>query len=177
MLKYICGDIMNLLFTKLNKRVNVKEFYEIVDIEMNSGFIPYTESMILECIKYMDNFIVKDIDKDLIVGFITIEENDYLYNNSNYIVNISVLPEYRRNGLAKGLILFACKYYQNMNSENIQLTLDVNLDNKAIELYKKIGFEKLEMLSRNGKTDIVMGADINKLIFNISKLVDFKMDI
>lgn len=164
---------MSYKYLKLDNKVTRKQFYEIVEIEMNSGFIPYTESMIAECIIYLDNFVC--LCDDVIIGFITVEPFDELYDESNYIVNLSVRPDFRGNNIAKELIRYACKFYLNNELiKNKQITLDVDLDNKALNLYKLIGFNELDILSRNGKTNIVMGQDASLIIKKIDELLGEK---
>ena len=100
---------------------------------------------------------------------------DELYDESNYIVNISVYPDYRGNNIAKKLIRFACNYYlENKLIKNKQITLDVELNNKALKLYELIGFERSNVPSRNGKTNIVMGQDASLLIKKIDELLGEK---
>lgn len=160
-------------YYKLSNKVSRKQFYEIVEIELNSGFIPYTESMIAECILYMDNFVCSYNDE--IIGFITVEPFDELYDESNYIVNISVYPDYRGNNIAKKLIRFACNYYlENKLIKNKQITLDVELNNKALKLYELIGFERLNVPSRNGKDNIVMGQDAKVIVDKIDEILENK---
>lgn len=164
---------MDYKIVKLPNKVTQKQFYEIVDIELNSGFIPYTESMIAECIIYLDNFVC--VYEDTIIGFVTVEPFDKLYDESNYIVNISVHPDYRGRNISKDLIRHMCLYYlNNSNIPNKYITLDVELDNKALRLYEKIGFVKLEILSRNGNSNIVMGQDASVLVDNINKILSDK---
>ena len=61
-------------------------------------------------------------------------------NGSIYMVNLTVLPEYRRQGIAQKLIDISTQYYIN-KGYTLLVSLNVDKDNiPAVNLYQKVGF-------------------------------------
>jgi ribosomal protein S18 acetylase RimI-like enzyme len=73
------------------------------------------------------------------VGFLYLEEN----NNWLYTIEyVFVDPKYRKMGLATGLLNYAMKLAKAKGAKKVNLNVDSN-STKAIDLYKKLGFEKI----------------------------------
>ena len=73
------------------------------------------------------------------IGFLYLEENtDWLYT----IEYVFVDPNYRRMGLATKLINYAMMLARQKGARKVNLNVDAN-SKKAIDLYRKIGFEKI----------------------------------
>lgn len=58
------------------------------------------------------------------------------------ILSICVLPEFRRQGLAKSLLLFLINYAEQHDIESIFLEVSVE-NTSAIKLYESVGFHKI----------------------------------
>ena len=57
------------------------------------------------------------------------------------MVNLTVLPEYRKQGIAKTLIKTATKYYIS-KGYTLPMSTSVDRDNtSAVNLYKRVGFQ------------------------------------
>ncbi len=154
-------------FEKVDEcNMTAEGFAQIVEIERNSETEPYSSEMLAQCIKDMDNFVCSDHGR--IVGFITIRSSFRYFYNSLYIVNIQVLHSYRGRGIAKRLMYQAYQYYKQGHSGKL-VFLDVAKTNKALDLYTKIGFQVMDLPSKNGSTDVVMAMPLSLLGENVKK--------
>ena len=110
-----------------------------------------------------DNFAC--IDGDKIVAHITYNPQSQRRNGSIYMVNLTVLPEYKQQGIATNLILCAVEYYIK-HRFNLPMSTSVDKDNiPAINLYKKVGFEIKEPICDLDQDDeqYIMDADLNTI--------------
>ncbi len=79
-------------------------------------------------------YLLKDEKK--VIGYI----GAHNISGEVYITNIAVLPDYRRHGYAKRLLMFLC--YMSEKEDASFITLEVRRSNEAaISLYEKCGFE------------------------------------
>lgn len=149
-------------FCKLNLRtLSRDQFEQIVAIEKNCGLEPYSREMLLECIESLDTYAC--MDGDTVAGFITIQASPRRMGGGLYIVNLNVAKSYRRQGLALKLITTGCRRYAESHKGSFVI-LDVAKDNTAAwHLYKKLGFDLTDIPSRNGDTDVVMVAKLDRL--------------
>ena len=117
--------------------------------------------MLLECIESLDTYAC--MDGDTVAGFITIQASPRRMGGGLYIVNLNVAKSYRRQGLAQKLITTGCRRYAASHKGSFVI-LDVAKDNTAAwHLYKKLGFDLTDIPSRNGETDVVMVAKLDRL--------------
>ncbi len=146
--------------------LTLPQFAQLCDLEENCGLEPYSPQMIMECIVSMDTFACMQGGR--ILGFITgIPDGTYL-GRSVYIVNINVGAPYRRRGIGKRLLLHLCRFYLS-DYAHLPVTLDVARNNPARNLYECFGFQKTEIPSRNGPTDIVMKTTLLDLVQRLEK--------
>lgn len=158
------------VYKKINNEDVTEDIFNKVMAVENSTGSGYSE----EQMKNMwsdnsknDNFVC--FDKDKIVAFITYNPNSKRRNGSIYMVNLTVLPEYRRRGIAKNLIFTATKYYLN-KGETQTASLHVDKDNTpAINLYLNVGYEIVEpiCLVDEDEGQYIMEASLNKIIKTI----------
>lgn len=59
--------------------------------------------------------------------------------------NLAVLPEYRGKGLGKLLLLHMMQLAEDKNCPGVLLQVNVN-NSRAIEIYRKVGFETVRLL-------------------------------
>ena len=145
------------------------DFLRIAELEANCGLPdPYPPELIAELLTALTNFVCR-ID-GRIVGFIMINGHGRYFGDSVYIVNINVDSAFRGQGVAKRLILEACRYYLPGRADRL-MTLDVTLGNPARRLYESIGFRRTMLPSRNGKTDIVMAAPLSAIAAAIEAII------
>jgi ribosomal protein S18 acetylase RimI-like enzyme len=131
-----------LIYKKLaQKDVTQDLFNQIMAVENSTGS-GYDEDVMREIWitgDRNDNFVCMDNDK--IIAHITYNPKSKRRNGSIYMVNLTVLPEYRRQGIAQKLIYTANNYYVD-NGYTLLTSLNVDKDNiPAINLYQKVGFE------------------------------------
>ena len=129
-------------YTKLEEKdVTDVLFKQIIEVENSTGS-GYSEDVMKEIFiagHKNDNFVCFDNDK--IVAHITFNPKSKRRNGSIYMVNLTVLPEYRKQGIAKTLIKTATNYYIS-KGYSIPMSTSVDRDNiSAVNLYKKVGFE------------------------------------
>lgn len=118
------------------KEISVSEnnVSEIFSIEKECFELLLPTNTFNEAIKNKDYFKCVEIDKK-IVAYLLGTFNDY----EGEIIEIAVLSDYRNNGYAQLLINNFVKFLSGKEF----LYLEVRENNiKAIELYKKIGFEQ-----------------------------------
>jgi len=130
----------NLKYYRLDrKNITEEQFEQIVAVESEDG---YTEDQLRRIWfedEKDDNFVCVDGDK--IIAHISYNPQSKRRNGSLYMINLSVLPEYRRKGIAMGLINTATEYYMSQD-QTLPMSLSVDKDNiPALRLYQKVGFE------------------------------------
>ena len=119
-----------------------EDFEQAYDIEQSCFVDPYPrQQLVYEFEENPLNKIVVAVDKDKIVGFI-----DYMVTfNSATIIQIAVINEYRKQGIATKLL----KEMENSFPKDIEdvvenVTLEVRETNEAARnLYKKNGYEEV----------------------------------
>jgi len=101
--------------------------------------------------KWRDVFLVAEVKGEVVayimtrvewgVGFFTLR-----IVKKGHIVSIAVLPEYRRRGIAKKLMSNVLETLKNRYKSN-EVYLEVRVSNvPAINLYEKLGFEKVKVI-------------------------------
>lgn len=79
------------------------------------------------------HFVVATVDEK-VIGYMGLQ----IFSGEGYVTNVAVLPEYRRQGIAKMLI------EKQMQNEMSFITLEVRESNlPAIKLYESCGFENV----------------------------------
>ena len=148
-------DIRRIRLSDITK----EQFEEIVDLELNCGLEPFTPEMLaidIDC-----EYTYACFDDGHIAGFITVSDEEGYFSEDLFIFNINVGERWRRRGLASKLIREALLIHEGCRT----MSLDVTLTNeKALNLYKKLGFEPTGTPSMNGPTDIVMQIDRETLL-------------
>ena len=150
----------NLQYVKLSqKEITDEQFRQVCEVENSTGN-GYSEEIMrqiwVESDKN-DNFVC--IDNNKIIAHISYNPLSKRRNGSIFMVNLTVLPEYRKQGIAQNLIFEACNYYLN-RKETLPMSTSVDKTNlPAINLYKKVGFDSkyidvyLELCEKNAAQD------------------------
>lgn len=129
-------------YKKINNKNITEEIFKQVMVVENSSCSGYHEEQMRSMWNTKsknDNFVC--LDKDKIVAYVTYNPNSKRRNGSIYMVNLTVMPEYRRQGIAQNLILTATNHYLSKGETKVA-SLHVDEDNTpAIHLYKKVGYE------------------------------------
>lgn len=131
------------IFRKLDKsEVTDDIFKQIVAVEQSDGGDCYTEEQLKEIwINDLkdDNFVC--ILDDRIIAHISFNPQSQRRNGSIYMINLMVMPSYRRRGIAQNLIYTATNYYKGKTPLEKIMSLSVDKDNfPAVSLYKKVGY-------------------------------------
>jgi len=157
----------NLIFKKIdNHSVSPKQFDDIVAVEQSGSEDCYTEEQLRQIYLENENYInYACFDGDKIVAHIATNPNSKRRNGSIYIINITVLPDYRRQGIGQKLIHAVCKYYLE-NNYSLPMSVSVDKDNQnAINLYLKVGFEIKDPICEADEDDeqYILDATLSKL--------------
>ena len=114
------------------KEATLGDIAEIVKIENACFSTPWSEESLKESLKSeCSHFYLAEADGKT-AGYIGVQ----IFSGEGYVTNVAVLPEYRRQGIAKALIEKA------LENDMQFLTLEVRESNTpAINLYKSLGFE------------------------------------
>lgn len=118
----------------LIKIASAENAADIEKIEKACFSTPWSRESILESLANpASKFYIAQLDGNT-AGYIGLQ----IFSGEGYITNVAVLPEYRRRGIAKALLERA------LENEAEFITLEVRESNSpAIELYKKLGFERV----------------------------------
>lgn len=140
---------------KINRdKLTEEQFEQIVSVEQSGSADCYTREQLKELwieSEKNDNFVC--VDNDKIIAYISFNPFSQRRNGSIYIINLVVLKEYRRQGIASNLIKFGCEYYLE-KGVILPVSLSVDKDNiAALNLYKKLGFDIKEPICEIDKDD------------------------
>ena len=109
----------------------------VVKIENECFSSPWTKEGIEEELHNENSHFLVSLIGEEVAGYIGVQE----ICGESYITNIGVLPEYRRKGIAKSLLLSAITGSRERKCEFI--TLEVRESNfAAISLYESLNFER-----------------------------------
>lgn len=113
------------------KLATLNNVSDILKIENACFSTPWTEQGIAESIENENTYLyIATIDAE-IAGYMGVQ----IFSGEGYVTNVATLPEHRRKGVAKALILEVLK------NEMEFLTLEVRESNiPAINLYKSLDF-------------------------------------
>ena len=126
--------------------------------------------------KLNDNFVC--LSNDRIVAHITFNPQSKRRNGSIYMTNLTVLPEYRRMGIAQSLIGEAVEYY-TCNGFALPMSLHVDKSNiPALKLYQKVGYKIKDTICEfdSDKDQYIMEASPQKLKDKIKSIKSEKQD-
>lgn len=153
------------------KEVTDALFKQIMEVENSTGS-GYEENIMRELFitgHKNDNFVCFDDNK--IVAHITFNPKSKRRNGSIFMVNLTVLPEYRKQGIAKTLIKTATDYYIS-KGYTLPMSTSVDRDNtSAVNLYKRVGFEIKPPI-----TEVEIADDDEQYIMD-AKLEDLCIDL
>lgn len=145
-----------------------EQFAQMVEIEANCGLEPYSPAMLWECVEQLDTFAC--FAGGVLAGFITTHICTRYFGSSLYIVNLNVAQPYRGQKIAKQLMYEVYAYYIR-DHRGMLVSLDVTKTNKAINLYEQIGFQAMDIPSKNGDGDIVMALSLEQLGCRLKQLL------
>ena len=167
-----------LRYKKLERKDVTEELFEQVMLVENSTGSGYDEETMREIWitrDNNDNFVCMDGDK--IVAHISYNPKSKRRNASIYMVNLTVLPEYRRRSIAQNLIYIATKYYIG-NGYSLLMSTSVDKDNiPAVSLYQKVGFEIKEPICEADEDDeqYIMDSSLQNIKLTLEEI--FKENI
>ena len=143
-----------LTYKKIDRKdVTEDMFKQIVAVENSTGS-GYEEEIMREiwiARDNNDNFACFDGDK--IIAHISYNPKSKRRKGSIFMVNLTVLPEYRRRGIAQNLIYTATNYYID-NGYTLLTSVSVDKDNiPAVNLYQKVGFKIREPICEADEDD------------------------
>jgi len=125
---------------------------------------PWSISSLSYELKNSDAILEVATSRESIIGYVCIRS----ILDVTHILKITVLPEFRRSGVAFHLLEKALQKLRQVKGENLYVTLEVReSNNAAISLYEKSGFK--ENGRRKGyykspdEDAVIMGQEINKI--------------
>ncbi len=147
------------------------EFYDLDQvIKINRICLPenypksFFESMYY---KYKDFFLVAEVDQKIVAYMMNRLEHGFSNLKFSivrkaHVISIATLPEYRRRGIAKKLILTSFDLFRKADALEVYLEVRVS-NHAAIRLYEKLGFEikkELKGYYVDGESAYLMVADL-----------------
>ena len=109
---------------------------QVAMLERECFSSPWSEKMLEETFDNPCSYLIVWEDEDKVAGYIGL----YKILDEGYITNVAVSPDFRRRGIAYGLV-------EKLVEENRDLsfiTLEVRASNTgAIALYEKLGFKQV----------------------------------
>ncbi|MBQ7798841.1 MAG: GNAT family N-acetyltransferase [Clostridia bacterium] len=131
-----------LTYKKLDRKDVSEELFKQIMVVENSTGSGYDEDIMREIWitgDKNDNFVCMDEDK--VIAHISYNPKSKRRNGSIFMVNLTVLPEYCKRGIAQNLIYTATNYYID-NGYTLLTSVSVDKVNiPAVNLYQKVGFE------------------------------------
>ncbi|ADN35317.1 ribosomal-protein-alanine acetyltransferase [Methanolacinia petrolearia DSM 11571] len=139
-------------------RAGLPDISRIVEIENNLFPDPWNEQAFRDVLFYYSNtFFTLKSDGD-IVGFITAGIEDTSEVLYGHIMNLAVVPEYRKMGLG-GRLMQRMEYeFIVSGAEGSQLEVRVS-NGDAISFYKKLGYSQVMVIGgyyNNGEDAVLM---------------------
>lgn len=134
--------------------MNATHVSQVAALEKLCFADPWSEMSIASELQNLWAYWLVAVSDDRVVGYIgsqsSIDEAD--------VMNVAVHPEYRRQGIAEGLI---CTLVEELKNRGIHaLLLEVRASNApAIALYEKLGFQQVGLRKnyyRNPKEDALI---------------------
>jgi ribosomal-protein-alanine N-acetyltransferase len=134
--------------------MNATHVSQVAALEKICFADPWSEMSIASELQNLWSYWLVAVSDDRVVGYIgsqsSIDEAD--------VMNVAVHPEYRRQGIAEGLI---CTMVEELKNRGIHaLLLEVRATNApAIALYEKLGFQQVGLRKnyyRNPKEDALI---------------------
>ena len=134
--------------------MNATHVSQVAALEKICFADPWSEMSIASELQNLWSYWLVAVSDDRVVGYIgsqsSIDEAD--------VMNVAVHPEYRRQGIAEGLI---CTLVEELKNRGIHaLLLEVRASNApAIALYEKLGFQQVGLRKnyyRNPKEDALI---------------------
>ena len=167
-----------LIYQKLDRKDVSEELFKQIMVVENSTGSGYEEDIMREIWitrDNNDNFVCMDEDK--IVAHISYNPKSKRRNGSIFMVNLTVLPEYRKRGIAQNLIYTATNYYID-NGYTLLTSVSVDKDNiPAVNLYQKVGFEIKEPICEADEDDeqYIMDSSLQNIKLTLEEI--FKQNI
>ena len=166
-----------LIYKKLDKKDVTEELFDQIMAVENSTGSGYDEEIMREIWitrDNNDNFVCMDGQK--IVAHISYNPKSKRRNGSIYMVNLTVLPEYRKRGIAQNLIYTATNYYID-NGYTLLTSVSVDKDNiPAVNLYQKVGFKIKEPICEADEDDeqYIMDSTLLNIKQTLEKILNKK---
>ena len=139
-------------------RAGLPDIPRIVEIENNLFPDPWNEQAFRDVLFYYSNtFFTLKNDGD-IVGFITAGIEDTSEVLYGHIMNLAVVPEYRKMGLGGRLMQRMENEFIVSGAEGSQLEVRVS-NGDAISFYKKLGYSQVMVIGgyyNNGEDAVLM---------------------
>lgn len=163
---------MKLTYLKLDtSNLSEEYFSKLVKLENSTNADPYFAEQLKEIITQKSNSTFVCFDDEKIIGMLTANQSSKKFGGSIYVINLSVDKDYQRKGIATQLFIEASQYYENININEI-MSLEVDkTNNKAIGLYKKLGFNLVEDYNDEEQYGMTISLEeLNKHLKNTNKI-------
>lgn len=154
--------------------VTAEQFKQVLEVEF-SGNEPYPAEVIKQI--YVEdkkdvNFVCVDNSTNKIIAHIATNPQSKRRNGSVFVVNLIVSPNYRRLGVAQNLIYTACKHYLAQGETKVMSISVDKINQPAINLYKKVGFEIKDPICPADEDDeqYILAAEMPTLVKTIEAL-------
>lgn len=120
------------------RKMTFEDIADVAIIEKKCFSMPWSEKSFEDSLKQSySHFFVAEYD-NIIAGYMGV----YCVVDEADITNVAVLPEYRRKGIAKKLILHIENMAKDIHVK--QINLEVRESNRqAINLYEQMGFKNI----------------------------------
>lgn len=120
------------------REMNLSHIAQVADIEKACFSRPWSEGALLEALENPCSHFFAAESGGAVLGYIGM----YCAADECYIDNIAVMPEYRRCGVGRSLLSYACDFSRDLGMSFI--SLEVRPSNEAaVSLYSKFGFERV----------------------------------
>lgn len=87
----------------------------------------------------------------MVLNFLNAKENQEFQRKRGYTENISVRRPYRRQGLARYLLIQSIEMFRDMGMEETALGVDAQNPNQALSLYEGVGYQVVKKFTTRRK--------------------------
>lgn len=124
------------------RAINVEDLNKMCEIEKENFTDPWDfKILFFEVIKNDKSVFFGAYIDEVLVGYIGF----WCFDDNIDIINLAVLDEYKRQGIASKLFDSLLIYANFLKPKTITLEVNVNNEN-AVQLYKKLGFITLRVI-------------------------------
>lgn len=147
--------------TEILRKLQTKDLEYIMEIETSCFSVPWSKNGFESELRHQNTYYNCIEIENKVIGYSGL----WKILDEGHIMNVAILPEYRKKGYGKKLIENLFEFC--LDNDIIRTTLEARESNKAaIKLYEKMGFEivgtRPKYYSKPLENAVIMWKELNK---------------